>query len=61
MKRNTTDTLLTAAGLILGIAGLALIALSAFAGKNTLTWGLACVALGTVTSIILSARKKKEQ
>ena len=38
-----------------------LIALSAFAGKNTLTWGMICVALGTVTSIILSARKKKEQ
>lgn len=61
MKRNTTNILLTAAGLVLGIAALVLIALSAFAGKGTLLWGMMCVALGTVISIILTARKKKEQ
>ena len=59
MNRKTLNTILTIAGTVLGIAGLALILVSVFSDRNTLVWGMICVALGSLCSIILTYRAKK--
>ena len=52
MNQKTLNTLLAIAGAGLGVAGLIFILFSIFTEKNTLIWGLLCVALGTLFSII---------
>ena len=59
MNKKTMNTLLTVTGVGLGIAGLILILLSVFAEKNTLIWGMLCVALGTLVNAILMLWHKK--
>lgn len=59
MNKKTMNTLLTVTGVGLGIAGLILILLSVFAEKNTLIWGMLCVALGTLVNAILMLWRKK--
>ena len=46
MNQKTLNTLINIAGICLGAAGLVFLLLSIFAGKDTLVWGLLCVALG---------------
>jgi len=60
MNQKALNTLLTIAGAGLGVAGLIFILLSIFAEKNTLIWGLLCVALGALFSGILRLRNKKD-
>jgi hypothetical protein len=58
---KTLNTLLniTAAGL--GLTGLVLILLSIFTEKDTLKWGLLCVALGSIIGFIRMLKTKKAQ
>ena len=53
MHQKTLNPFLAIAGAGLGVAGLILILLSVFADRNTLIWGLLCVALGTLSAIML--------
>ena len=59
MNQKTLNTLLSTAGMTLGGAGLILILLSVFAEKNTLIWGMLCVALGAVCTWIRMLRNQK--
>jgi len=60
-NNKTLNTLLniTAAGL--GLTGLVLILLSIFTEKDTLKWGLLCVALGSIIGFIRMLKTKKAQ
>lgn len=49
---------LNIAGIVPGTAGLIFILLSVFADKDTLKWGLLCVALGSILGIIRMRRNK---
>ena len=59
MNQKTLNTLITAAAAVLGVAGLVFLLLSVFAEKNTLVWGLLCVALGSILNIIRARRGGK--
>ena len=59
MNQKTLNTLITAAAAVLGVAGLVFLLLSVFAEKNTLVWGLLCVALGSILSFIRTRRGGK--
>ena len=59
MNRKTLAAALSVLGAGLGAAGLILILLSVLADRNTLVWGMLCVALGTLCSIILMQRNRK--
>ena len=62
MENKKLNTLFTAIGAILGIAGLAFILVSILnenASRWMLTAGLACIALGTLLNLFLYSRQKK--
>ncbi len=59
MDKKTPDILLNIAGTALGTAGLVLILLSIFTEKDTLKWGMLCVALGSISVFIRMLRNKK--
>ena len=48
MNKQALNTLLNIAGAGLGTAGLILILLSIFTEKDTLKWGMLCVAIGSI-------------
>ena len=48
MNKKALNTLLNIAGAGLGTAGLILILLSIFTEKDTLKWGMLCVAIGSI-------------
>ena len=48
MNRKALNTRLNIAGAGLGMAGLILILLSIFTEKDTLKWGMLCVAIGSI-------------
>ena len=48
MNRKALNTILNIAGAGLGTAGLILILLSIFTEKDTLKWGMLCVAIGSI-------------
>ena len=52
MNKKTLRILLNIAGAGLGTAGLILILLSIFTEKDTLKWGMLCVALGSILGLI---------
>ena len=52
MNKKTLRILLNIAGAGLGAAGLILILLSIFTEKDTLKWGMLCVALGSILGLI---------
>ena len=59
MHKKTLNTLLNIAGAGLGTAGLVLILLSILTGKDTLKWGMLCVALGSILVFTRMLRNKK--
>ncbi len=59
MNKVVLNSVLTIAGIVLGAAGLILILLSIFTEKDTLKWGLLCVALGCILNFIRMQRYKK--
>ena len=59
MDKKALDILLNIAGAALGTAGLVLILLSIFTEKDTLKWGMLCVALGSISVFIQMLRNKK--
>ena len=59
MNQKTLNMLLNIAGAGLGVAGLVLILLSIFTEKDTLKWGMLCVALGSISVFIRMLRNKK--
>ena len=58
MNQKTLNTILNIAGIGLGAAGLILILLSIFTEKDTLKWGMLCVALGSILGFIRMLRNK---
>ena len=58
MTKKTLNIVLNVAGIGLGIAGLILILLSIFTEKDTLKWGMLCVALGSILGCIRMLRNK---
>jgi hypothetical protein len=61
MNQKTLNTLINIAGICLGAAGLVFLLLSIFAGKDTLVWGLLCVALGNGLLFVRLFRNRKAQ
>ena len=61
MNQKTANTLMNMAGIGLGIGGLVFLLLSIFAGKDTLVWGLLCVALGNGLLFVRLYRNRKAQ
>ena len=59
MNKKTLNTVLNIAGITLGVAGLVFILLSIFAEKDTLKWGMLCVALGCILNFIRILWNKK--
>ena len=59
MNQKTVNMLLNIAGAGLGVAGLVLILLSIFTERDTLKWGMLCVALGSILGFIRMLRNKK--
>ncbi len=59
MNKKTLNTVLSIAGIALGAAGLILILLSIFTEKDTLKWGMLCVALGCILNFIRMLWNKK--
>jgi uncharacterized membrane protein len=59
MNKKTLNTILNIAGIMLGIAGLILILFSIFTEKDTLKWGMLCVALGCILNFIRIMWNKK--
>lgn len=59
MNKKTLNTILNIAGIMLGIAGLILILFSIFTEKDTLKWGMLCVALGCILIFIRIMWNKK--
>lgn len=58
MDKKGLNTALNIAGIVLGTAGLVFILLSILTDKDTLKWGLMCVALGSILGIIRMRRNK---
>ena len=58
MDKKGLNTALNIAGIVLGTAGLVFILLSILTDKDTLKWGLMCVALGSILGIIRKRRNK---
>ncbi len=52
MNQKAWNIALNIVGAALGIAGLILILLSIFAEKDTLKWGMLCVALGSILAFV---------
>ena len=61
MNQKTLNTLINIAGICLGAAGLVFLLLSVFAGKDSLVWGLLCVALGNGLLFVRLFRNRKAQ
>ena len=59
MNQKTLNMLLNIAGAGLGVTGLVLILLSIFTEKDTLKWGMLCVALGCILNFIRMLWNKK--
>ena len=59
MNNKTLNMLLNIAGAGLGVAGLILILLSIFTEKDTLKWGMLCVALGSIAAFVRMLRNRK--
>ena len=59
MNKKTLNTVLNIAGIALGAAGLILIVLSIFTEKDTLKWGMLCVAIGCILNSIRMLWNKK--
>ena len=59
MNKKPLNIVLETAGMALGGAGLILILLSVFAEKDTLKWGMLCVALGFILNFIRMLWNKK--
>ena len=59
MKSKKSNTILNAAGAGLGMAGLILILLSIFTEKDTLKWGMLCVASGSILAFARMLWNKK--
>ena len=59
MNKVVLNSVLTIAGIALGAVGLIFILLSIFTEKDTLKWGLLCVALGGFLNFIRMQRIKK--
>ena len=59
MKKKGLNAILTIAGIGLGAAGLILILLSIFTEKDTLKWGMLCVALGSIAAFVRMLRNRK--
>ena len=59
MKKKGLNAILTIAGTGLGAAGLILILLSIFTEKDTLKWGMLCVALGSIAAFVRMLRNRK--
>ena len=59
MNQKTLNTLLAIAGAGLGMAGLIFILLSIFTDRDTLKWGMLCVALGCIFNFIRILWNKK--
>ena len=58
MNNKVLNTFLNTAGAGLGTAGLILILVSIFTEKDTLKWGMLCVALGSILVFIRMLRNK---
>ena len=58
MNNKVLNTFLNIAGAGLGTAGLILILVSIFTEKDTLKWGMLCVALGSILVFIRMLRNK---
>ncbi len=58
MNNKTVTLILNTVGAGLGLAGLILILLSIFTEKDTLKWGMFCVALGSILVFIRTLRGK---
>ena len=59
MNKKPLNIVLETAGMALGGAGLILILLSVFTEKDTLKWGMLCVALGCILNFIRMLWNKK--
>lgn len=59
--KNKLNTVLAAAGALLGVAGLVLILISVFSDGFPLLRGLLCVALGSMCCAFLKLRAGKKQ
>ena len=59
MNKKTLTALLNIAGIGLGVAGLVFILLSIFTERDTLKWGMLCVALGCILNFIRMLWNKK--
>jgi hypothetical protein len=60
MRKKTLNLFLNATGVGLGLAGLILILISIFTEKDTLKWGMLCIALGSILAFIRILLKPKE-
>ena len=60
MRTKTLNLFLNATGVGLGLAGLILILISIFTEKDTLKWGMLCIALGSILAFIRILLKPKE-
>ena len=60
MRKKTLNLFLNATGVGLGLAGLILILISIFTEKDTLKWGMLCIALGSILTFIRILLKPKE-
>ena len=58
MNKKALNALLNISGAGLGLAGLILILLSIFTEKNTLKWGMLCVASGSILGFIRMLQNK---
>ena len=59
MNNKTLNMLLNIAGAGLGVAGLVLILLSIFTERDTLKWGMLCVASGSILAFARMLWNKK--
>jgi hypothetical protein len=59
MNKETLTALLNITGIGLGTAGLVFILISIFTEKDTLKWGMLCVALGCILGFIRTLWNKK--
>ena len=59
MKEKKLNVFMNIAGTGLGTAGLILILLSIFTEKDTLKWGMLCVALGSILAFFRMLLNKK--
>ena len=60
MRKKTLNLFLNATGVGLGLAGLILILNSIFTEKDTLKWGMLCIALGSILAFIRILLRPKE-